>query len=221
MLRIKVCTIPMCVPRVAISNSSLHQRLVTQEMLLRQLAYKNTSITTNETFFNDADMIDNYYLIVVYDKTQHVALLTARYYYNKTLITKYITGENPSNSNTFSLNKYDHNDVLLIDRLSGNGANRLYRKHRSYVLLLLYIDLLRNNKHRKCIAMARKEHNEKLLTKYIRLGLNIVGSATHNGKEHWVLMGDLQKSYAQLKTATVLNTMFILIHKLYNWKHDK
>ena len=93
--------------------------------------------------------------------------------------------------------------------MSANNHNAIYRKNRTYIHLLFYLQLYIHNKNSKFIAMARKEKFEKLLTKYIRLGLNIVGTVKHQGKEHWVLLGDFKKNRTTA-TQSILINIFLL-----------
>jgi|GEM_PF-2014404 hypothetical protein len=190
--------------RKPITNNSTLQNLIDQENFLRRAAYKNTSIKTTETFFNDTDMQTDYFLIVVYHKKTNTPLLTARYYFDKELIAKYIKGEEDKPP-VLNLDTFKHNQIFLIDRMSANNHSETYRHHRNYIHALFYLQLFMHNKNCKFIAMARKEKYEKLLSKYIRLGLNIVGITKHQGKEHWVLLGDLQKNYNNAKRSTFLN----------------
>ena len=50
--------------RKAVISSEIHQQLITKEAFLRKLAYKNTTIKTDESFFDDSDMKSDYYLVI-------------------------------------------------------------------------------------------------------------------------------------------------------------
>jgi hypothetical protein len=50
--------------------------LLAKESFLRRNAYKNSSITTDTSFYDDSDMISDYNLIVVYDKISDIPLLS-------------------------------------------------------------------------------------------------------------------------------------------------
>jgi hypothetical protein len=65
--------------------------------------------------------------------------------------------------------------------------------------------------------MARREKYEKLLTKYIRLGLHVIGSTKHKGKEHWILLGDLSKKYSKVKMPPIAY-IILLVKSLVNFK---
>ncbi|HTA61582.1 MAG TPA: hypothetical protein VK835_03970 [Bacteroidia bacterium] len=205
------------IQRKPITDNPLLQNLILHESFLRKAAYKNTLIKTTEAFFNDTDMQSDYFLIVVYHKKTNTPLLTARYYFDKALIAKYIKGEEDKPP-VLNLDKFAHNQIFLVDRMSANNHNKIYRQHRNYIHLLFYLQLFIYNKNCKFIAMARKQKLEKLLTKYIRLGLTIVGTTKHQGKEHWVLLGDLQKNYANTKHTTLINIFLLTKNFLLKFK---
>lgn len=197
-------------------KNKLHESLISYEADLRRSAYKNTTLKTNESFFNDSDMESEYYLIIIYDKKSNTPLLSARYYFDKSVIARCLKGDYlqeskaPDPENTLNIHAFKEEELFLLDRLSGNTHCSKYRRHRNYIYLLFYSEILRHNKNCKFVLMARKEKYEKLLTKYIRLGLNIAGSTKHKGKEHWILSGDLKKSYSRLKITTLSNIQLLL-----------
>lgn len=210
------------VKRVAFLQNKKNEELISHEAFLRKLAYKNTTIKTDETFFNDSDMESDYYIVVVYDKKYNIPLLSARYYFDRSAINKCLKGDCNSDidnsylKKNFSIDKFNEGSVFLADRLSGNTHSRIYRKHRNYIFLILYSEIFTHNKICNLILMARKDKYEKLLTKYLRLGLHIIGSTTHKGKEHWILLGDLKKSYSELRFSFVSN--IILMSKYFLFK---
>jgi len=197
------------VERKAFVENSENKKLIKLEEESRRSAYKNTSLNTGPAFFDDSDMRSDYFLILVYDKKRNVPLLTARYYFDKDVILKCLEGEEKKG---LALNPYlyNGNTLFLSDRLSGNTSNTLYRKHRDYIFLLFYKEIYRQNKSRKFILMARKEPREKLLTKYLRQGLDVIGSNVHKGKAHWILLGDMKKIKRGLRK-TFLSTVYLLI----------
>lgn len=188
--------------------------MVLKESASRKSAYAHTSIKTGESFFNDSDMKSDYYLIIIYCKRFNIPLLTARYYFDSSVISKSIKGEQHENLTYLSKSVSDHklkeDKIFLADRLSGNTASSLYRKYRNYIFLLFYAEILAHNKGCQYILMARKEKYEKLLMKYIRLGLNVVGITFHKGKEHWILLGDLKKGFSPLNVSTLTLTLLNL-----------
>ena len=212
MFRIKGKTIRMQKP-VALADNSVEreaafgvdENLVPLEAFLRRKAYRNTSIKTGESFFDDSDMTSEYYLIVIYDKKSNTPLLSARYYYDKTTISQCLMGdesaisENPDSNNPLNIDAFADGSIFLADRLSGNISCSIYRRNRDYIFLLLYAEILQHNQDRKFILMARSEKGEKLLSKYLRLGHHTIGSTKHKGKKHWILLGDLKRGYSPLK----------------------
>jgi hypothetical protein len=206
--------------RTPVVASGIAENLILAESILRRAAYKNSSIKTGESFFDDSDMGSEYYLIIVYHKKLNTPLLTARYYFDKSAIAKCLNGDSSSENekSAFHINKFKEGEVFLIDRMSGNSNSSTYRQYRNYIHFLFYSEILTHNKDCKLIAMARREKHEKLLTKYIRLGFNIVGTTIHKEKEHWILVADLKRSWFQLKFSILFNSMLItkyLLSKLH------
>ena len=190
--------------------------LILKESVSRRLAYKNTPIKTGESFFNDSDMVSDYYLVVVYDKKSGLPLLTARYYFDRSVIARCLAGDESQEtrqenfSDSFDLAKLKEGEIFLADRLSGNTGSSVYRRYRNYIFLLFYSEILLRNKACKFILMARKEKHEKLLKKYLSLGLKVIGSNRHKEKEHWILLGDLKNGYAHLKLSSMLSLILFL-----------
>lgn len=172
--------------------NKITENSVSHEAFLRRLAYKNTPIKTEESFFDDSDMISTYYLIVVYDKIQNIPLLSARYFYDQTLISKTVNNETVENLNT---NQYKEGELFLADRLSGNTEHPVYIRNRNYIFSLFYTEILTKNRNSSLVLMARKEPEDKLLKKYLRLGFQTIGSIMHNEKDHWIVLMDLKKAY--------------------------
>lgn len=180
-------------------NNLKVKNLIGHEDFLRRLAYKDTTIKTGEAFFNDSDMKLDYYLIIVYNKKLNIPLLSARYYFDRKLITKTISIESNKNikqnylNKEFDLNSFNEGELFLADRLSGNVHNTIYRQHRDYIVSSLYSEIFSNNKGSSFMLMARKEKNDKLQKKYLNLGFHIIGLKTHNEKGHWIMIKDLKK----------------------------
>ncbi len=186
--------------REIFNKNKINQNLVLQETFLRKLAYKTTSIKTGASFFDDSDMISEYYLVVVYDESSNTPLLSARYYFDKSVISNYLNGyvniesKKINNECKLNLNDFKKAKIFLADRLSGNLSSFIYRHCRNYIFSLFYKEIVSHNKDCKLILMARKEKHEKLLKKYLFLGFDVIGSKVHNEKEHWILLTDLKKS---------------------------
>lgn len=213
LLNIKAKTIHMQKPllledntikRLAFTENKHYEGLILKELHLRQFAYKNTSIKTGESFFDDSDMVSDYYLVVIYDKKLNTPLLSARYYYNKAIIAKCLTGENSYKVHENISNDLKKEAMFLLDRLSGNIYSSIYRKYRDYIFMLLYTEIFVQNIDSKFILMARKEKYDKLLKKYLQIGCNIIGENIHKGKEHWILIGNVNTCKGKLKLKSLM-----------------
>lgn len=199
---IRASTLQMQAPgqaakRSAHTSNAQAEWLIIKENELRRSAYRNTSIHTGEAFFDDSDMCSPYYLIVVYDEDSGIPLLSARYYFESTVIDRYVKGAGAELGKGRTL--------FLVDRMSANLHSGIYRRHRDYIHFLFYSELVSRNKGCTVIAMARKEKPEKLLAKYLRLGLRVIDDTVHQGKEHWILTGELEKNYSHQAIKQVLS----------------
>ena len=134
MLSIKAKTIRLQKPIVLSDNTTKRisfiknkrlENLIIQESTLRKLAYKNTTIKTDESFFDDSDMQSDYYLIIVYDKKSNTPLLSARYYFDKSVIANCLKGDDNEIvlTDILNLNNFKQGELFLIDRMSGNKNN--------------------------------------------------------------------------------------------------
>jgi hypothetical protein len=143
-------------------------------------------------------MKSEYYLVVVYHKTSNTPLLSARHYFDKSVIAKYLKGDNglegelSYHGEKFNLDSYPNGKVFLADRLSGNITSSVYRKYRNTIFSLYYSEIVNNNKNCMLLLMVRKETQDKQLTKYINLGFSIIGSKLHKGREHSIILRDLK-----------------------------
>jgi hypothetical protein len=218
---IRVKTVKIQHPALAIKESYSQRykestdKIAVSERLLRRQAYKNTLIKTDESFFDDSDMKSEYYLVVVYNKKTETLLLSTRYYFDKIIIEKYLEGDsadksNQTNSTSLRISThFEEGKVFLADRFSGNVSSAIYRKYRNYIHLLLYSEIIQRNKNCQLILMARRDKQEKLMTKYVRLGFNIVGCVAHKGKLHWILLCDLKRNYTYLKLSMFSNLLLM------------
>lgn len=203
------------IKRIPIIASKLNEELISKESISRRAAYKNTIIKTGESFFDDSDMPSDYYLVVVYDKTSNVPLLTARYFYGNSIIARSLKGDdNLENTKSdlkekLDLTKIKEGGIFLADRLSGNTNSIVYRHYRNYIFILLYAEMLIRNKNSRFILMARKEKDDKLLKKYLKLWLTVIGSTTHKGREHWILLGDMKTTYSNTKKSIPVRLMLL------------
>lgn len=166
-------------------------RIIEMEVFLRRKAYRNASIKTGEAFFDDRDMQDEYQLILIYDQSTGIPLLSARIYYDIPLIRSYLlTMEAHTAYSRFSEKTSNNNPAVMIDRMSANDTLSVYRTSRSLIHALFYHTLVSHHPEIHVLAMARKEPGNKLLEKYQRLGMEVIGHRQHQGLPHWVLWAD-------------------------------
>lgn len=195
--------------------------LVKKERYLRKKAYELSDMKTSAVFYDDSDMKTNYFLTVLYDSQTGIPLLSVRHYYNKKIIQEKLNGgnltemKNNSNIDKTNLTNYEDGKIFLADRLSANTSNQFFIKHRPLIFLKYYSNLYKKNKGNKYFLMVRSEKFEKLLTKYLRLGLLIVGSTKHHNLKHWILLGDFADSIKILRRQLVL---YILLTPTYYFK---
>lgn len=204
-LSLQIKVVPMRIPvisssgevkRVSLNDDRTLGAFIEYENFLRKSAYKNTSINTNDAFFDDTDMVSGYYLLVVYEGFTRTPLLSCRYYCDKEVIKKYLGGDNDSNAeliyldNKFDINNYDKGKLFLADRLSGNVNNQRYRQNRPIIFSLFYSEISRRMKSNVLLLMIRKEKYDKQLSKYLRMGFVLLGSTLHKGKEHDIVLID-------------------------------
>ena len=174
--------------------------LISFEAFLRRAAYKNTTIKTDESFFDDSDMKSEYNLVVVYDKPSNTPLLSARHYFDKSVIAKYLKGDNGLEiehsrlGTEFNLDGYPTGKVFLADRLSGHINSSIYRQYRNNIFKLYYSEIVNNNKNCTLLLMVRKENHDKQFSKYLNMGFTLIGSTLHKGKVHSIILRDLQNA---------------------------
>ncbi|MBL4735619.1 MAG: hypothetical protein JKY18_09845 [Flavobacteriales bacterium] len=221
LFRIQLKTIHMQRPtagaeRESKQPSKLKTELLEAEAQLRKLAYLNTTIQTDHQFYTDQDMISDYYLVVVYDKKNKTPLLSSRHYFNHQVIGKMLRGDETAiGSTSINLSEFEPDEIFFCDRLSANVNHAYYQRYRRYIFLQYYAEIHNQNRSRMYILMARSEQPEKLLTKYLRLGLVITGSVLHNGIKHWVLLGNVEKNY-QYITSSVAFGLGLRLKKMFH-----
>jgi hypothetical protein len=174
--------------------------LIEYEAFLRKTAYKNSPIKTDDSFFDDSDMLSDYYLTVVYDQLSNTPLLSSRYYFDKTVIEKYLKGDLQSEPNLtykgekFNLHAYPSHTIFLADRLSGNTDHVIYKPNRSTIFALYYSEIVTRNKNCFLLLMVRQTEEDKQLKNYLQLGFERMGSTLHKGKAHHIIMADLKNA---------------------------
>lgn len=169
--------------------------LIDYESYLRRKAYQNTTINIDESFFNDIDMTANYFLVVVYDSISNTPLLSSRHYFDKQIILQYLKGDNNKEMDTsiFSIEEYDFGKIFLADRLSGNIGNLIYLQHHTEIFSLYHSEIVSKNQNCTLLLMVKKEKEERQLSKYLGLGFDIIGSTIHKGREHSIIIRDLNR----------------------------
>jgi hypothetical protein len=200
MFDIEVKSIQMQPPILLADNTIKRQSLIKEESVeslisleafLRRVAYRNTTIKTDESFFDDSDMKSEYHLVIVYDKSSGTPLLSSRYYFDKSVIAKYLKGDNDQEvelsclGEKFNLESYADRNIFLADRLSGNISSSIYRQYRNRIFSMYYSEILNNNWNCTLLLMVREE---KQLNKYLSLGFTIIGSTLHKGKQHSIIL---------------------------------
>jgi hypothetical protein len=166
------------------------------EAFLRKQAYSDVKINTDESFYNDSDLENTeYFLVLVYHKKTKTPLLSCRYYFDKRAILKAISGDQKQNNTNLEISE-NNNEVFLADRLSGNTSNSIYKRNRGVVFGFFYNEIIKNNRNKNLLLMARSDEQERLLTKYLRIGFNVIGNTKHKGVKHWIVFSELNKSYS-------------------------
>lgn len=196
--------------RIGVIDNHVERELILKENWLRKSAYRNAVINTGESFFNDTDMRSEYYLVIVYHKKSGTPLLSARYYFQNDLVSKALSVDNQKLVSEDLLHINDltvlkNRKIFLADRLSGNISSKLYRRNRKFIHFLFYAELKARNKQHNYLIMARKEPGEKLRSNYTDWGLKVVNLVEHNGKPHWVLLGNFTNETPVLRERILLN----------------
>lgn len=202
---------PMIVGSTEVNASCANaQTLLALEEKCRKIAYTKTSLDATCDLFDDADMLAPYYLIVIFDPTSAEPLLTARLYDNPTCIEQRIgrsldqfIGKNKTRS------PLDH--IVLIDRLSGNVHNAVYKRFRALIHLHLYREIFRLKKNAHFILMARHQPGMTLINRYVELGLKPQWDKLHHGKQHTVLLGRLNRISSPLKLSLSVSAFEVLL----------
>ena len=182
------------------------ETLISREAYLRKEAYKNTTIKTDDSFYDDSDMQSEYFLVILYDKNSNVSLLSSRYYFDKNVIAAFLKGENSNEAELnylgqkFNLDNFKNGEIFLADRLSGNIKSAIYRQYRNRIFSLYYSEIVTHNPNCTLLLMVRKENKDKQLLKYLKLGFVLIGSTMHKGKEHSIIIGDLKKALSYAKS---------------------
>ncbi|WP_294678161.1 hypothetical protein [uncultured Fluviicola sp.] len=182
--------------------------LISDERLLRKTAFENVSMHRSQAFYTDEDMEAPFDFIVVTDRKSKTPLLSSRSYTNQSVIRKQLHAHDPEDYLTLVLDPDE--DYVLLDRLSGNLAHPLFLKMRERIFMNYYIRVLKAYPKHHIILMARSSPDERLLTKYLRLGFHIVGKQKHNGVTHWIVLLPGKKSTKALSQSAKQYFLFKL-----------
>lgn len=176
-------------------NTNECDKLILFETFLREKAYRNATIQTNQAFYDDSDMNSNYFLVVVYDQFSNTPLLSARVFSDNSLISKTMRGDFDTDPK-LKFNGIDLSltgKLYLSDRLSANLHSSIYRYNRETIFNLLYKTVLGLVGTSQLLLMVRKTDQNKQLNKYLKLGFVQLGCVVHKGKDHEVIYYDFQK----------------------------
>lgn len=160
--------------------------LIRAERFLRKIAFEEVNMARPEIFYTDEDLNSAFDFIVVRDRTSKTPLLSSRSYTDHSVIRKQLNGHDPGDYLTLSLLPDEH--YVLLDRLSGNLKHSAFVKNRKRIFMSYYIHVLKSYPKNHIILMARSSPDERLLTKYIRLGFHVIGKQKHNQIAHWILL---------------------------------
>ncbi|MGV3609479.1 MAG: hypothetical protein ACO1N0_00925 [Fluviicola sp.] len=160
--------------------------LISDERFLRKTAFENVRMNHSKAFYTDEDMDVPFDFIVVKDRKSKIPLLSSRSYTDPSFIRKQLHAHDPEDYLTLLLDPNEN--YVLLDRLSGNLAHPLFMKMRERIFMNYYIGVLKAYPKHHIILMARSSPDERLLTKYLRLGFHIVGKQKHNGVPHWIVL---------------------------------
>lgn len=206
--QIKVNLLYLKEPRALCTDQFQDQHLLDQESWLRRLAYSNTSLNVDASFFDDSDIQSPYYIIVVHHKKSKTPLLSVRYYFEKSIIHRYLNGCSDPNSNYSTSIDYletkRHGEIFLADRLSGNLKHPIYKRYRYFIFFLLYKTLYTQHMNTEFFLMAKDDFSNRLLNKYLKLGLSVYGDTIHNGVKHWILLGNFNEMFNKIKLSNWL-----------------
>lgn len=165
--------------------------LIQAERFLRKVAFEEVNMARPEIFYTDEDLDAAFDFIVVTGRTSKTPLLSSRSYTDHSLIRRQLNGHEPGDYLTLSLLQDEH--YVLLDRLSGNLKHALFVKIRQRIFMNYYIHVLKSYPKHHIILMARSSPDERLLTKYIRLGFHVIGKQKHNQTDHWILLLPLKE----------------------------
>ena len=160
--------------------------LVKAERSLRKSAFAEVNMQRTPTFYTDEDLDEAFSFIVMLNRKTKTPLLSSRSYTHQALIRQQLAPH--ESSDYLTLHLLPNENYVFLDRLSGNSNDPIYTKRRQRIFMNYYIQILNQYPDHHIILMARSSPDERLLTKYLRLGFHVVGKQKHNQVDHWVLL---------------------------------
>lgn len=193
-------------------QSRLKDPLVQAERSLRKAAFSEVNMIRTPAFYTDEDMNNSFDFIVALDRKTKTPLLSSRSYTDQSLIRKQLQATETTDYLTLSF--VPNEKYVLLDRLSGNLSHPLFIKMRQKVFMIYYIHVLKFYPKHHIILMARSSPDERLVTKYLRLGFHVVGKQKHNQVDHWIVLLP-EKSRTQ---GLAQSTKQYVLFKLFSWR---
>lgn len=167
-------------------QNQLNDPLVLAERSLRKTAFELVNMHRPKSFYTDEDMDAPFDFMVVSDRRSKTPLLSSRSYTDHALIRKQLDAHQPGDYLDFSL--LSNENYVLLDRLASNSASEIFAGMRQRIFMNYYIRVLKSYPKHHIILMARSGPDERLLTKYLRLGFHVIGKQKHNEVDHWILV---------------------------------
>jgi hypothetical protein len=78
--------------------------------------------------------------------------------------------------------------IFLADRLSGNTNYPIYRQYRAQIFSAYYTEMRHQTKDSALLLMVRKADQQKQITRYIKMGFELLGETVHKGREHSIVI---------------------------------
>lgn len=167
-------------------QTKLNDPLVLAERYLRKTAFAEVQMIRAEDFYTDQDMRASFDFIVVRDRKTKIPLLSSRSYTDQGLISKQLQSHETTDYLTLSL--VPNEQYVFLDRLSGHSVHPLFINMRQRIFMNYYQCVLNSYPKHHIILMARSSPDERLLTKYLRLGFHVVGKQKHLQVDHWIVI---------------------------------
>lgn len=205
MLQRKIVPKNIIIPMRQDRISHLHAQ--PREKELRRRAFETVKMATTERFFTDDDLDCSFSFLQVWHSD--TLLLSSRAYTDQKTISAVIS---PDSESDYLLEELDSTrSYVFLDRLVIDAENTSFQFNRPLVFRRFYDQVISKFKQHDIILMARSEPNERLLTKYIRLGFHVIGKKTHHNIPHYIIILKHKERFNTLKQSTL--TYFYLRFK--------